>query len=94
MAKAFRHADLDREGRLAGHFLWTEPAAARDAPQGGKLTKSKTLTNPQYFSCKVSHLRGHGISAFFASPFEEAALLSIDGSGDFTTTMIAIGKGK
>ena len=29
MAKAFRHADLDREGRLAGHFLWTEPAAAR-----------------------------------------------------------------
>jgi carbamoyltransferase len=32
-------------------------------------------------------------SAFFASPFEESAILSIDGSGDFTTTMIAVGKG-
>jgi carbamoyltransferase len=32
-------------------------------------------------------------SAFFASPFEEAAILSIDGSGDFTTTMIGTGKG-
>src|SRR4029077_4401925 len=29
-------------------------------PQGGKLTKSKTLTNPQNFSYEVSHLRGHG----------------------------------
>ena len=32
-------------------------------------------------------------SAFFASPFEEAACVSIDGSGDFTTTMTAVGKG-
>lgn len=41
----------------------------------------------------VEHHRSHLASAFFASPFEEAALLSIDGSGDFTTTMIGIGKG-
>ncbi len=41
----------------------------------------------------VEHHRSHLASAFFASPFEEAAILSIDGSGDFTTTMIAIGKG-
>lgn len=42
---------------------------------------------------QVEHHRSHLASAFFASPFEEAALLSIDGSGDFTTTMIGIGKG-
>jgi carbamoyltransferase len=42
---------------------------------------------------QVEHHRSHLASAFFASPFEEAALLSIDGSGDFTTTMIARGKG-
>src|SRR5450432_2500995 len=42
---------------------------------------------------QVEHHRSHLASAFFASPFEEAALLSIDGSGDFTTTMMAIGKG-
>ena len=41
----------------------------------------------------VEHHRSHLASAFFASPFEESAILSIDGSGDFTTTMTAIGKG-
>ncbi|MCC6287131.1 MAG: carbamoyltransferase [Chitinophagaceae bacterium] len=40
----------------------------------------------------IEHHRSHLASAFFASPFEEAALLSIDGSGDFTTTMIGIGR--
>lgn len=42
---------------------------------------------------QVEHHRSHLASAFFASPFEAAALLSIDGSGDFTTTMIGIGRG-
>jgi carbamoyltransferase len=41
----------------------------------------------------VEHHRSHIASAFFASPFEEAACVSIDGSGDFTTTMIGVGKG-
>ncbi|MFM7857048.1 MAG: carbamoyltransferase N-terminal domain-containing protein, partial [Flammeovirgaceae bacterium] len=41
----------------------------------------------------VEHHRSHLASAFFASPFEESAILSIDGSGDFTTTMVAVGKG-
>jgi carbamoyltransferase len=50
-----------------------------------------------YFDGKVinvEHHRSHLASAFFASPFEEAACLSIDGSGDFSTTMIATGKGE
>lgn len=41
----------------------------------------------------VEHHRSHLAAAFFASPYEEAALLSIDGSGDFTTTMIGVGRG-
>lgn len=41
----------------------------------------------------IEHHRSHLASAFFASPFEEAALLSIDGSGDFTTTMMGVGRG-
>ena len=41
----------------------------------------------------IEHHRSHLASAFFASPFDEAACVSIDGSGDFTTTMIGIGKG-
>ncbi|MFT3679160.1 MAG: carbamoyltransferase C-terminal domain-containing protein [Ferruginibacter sp.] len=42
---------------------------------------------------QVEHHRSHIASAFFASPFDEAACLSIDGSGDFSTTMTAVGKG-
>lgn len=42
---------------------------------------------------QVEHHRSHIGSAFFASPFEKAACLTIDGSGDFTTTMTAIGEG-
>ena len=42
---------------------------------------------------QIEHHRSHLASAFFASPFEESALLSIDGSGDFTTTMLAVGRG-
>ncbi|WP_113661864.1 carbamoyltransferase family protein [Pedobacter nanyangensis] len=41
----------------------------------------------------VEHHRSHLASAFFASSFEESALLSIDGFGDFTSTMTGIGKG-
>lgn len=41
----------------------------------------------------IEHHRSHLASAFFASPFDEAACLSIDGSGDFTTTMTAVGRG-
>lgn len=40
----------------------------------------------------VEHHRSHLASAFFVSPFEKAAVLSIDGSGDFTTTMVATGR--
>ncbi|HLY70255.1 MAG TPA: carbamoyltransferase C-terminal domain-containing protein [Puia sp.] len=42
---------------------------------------------------QIEHHRSHLASAFFASPFNEAALLSIDGSGDFTTTMTGVGNG-
>ncbi|MDT8411606.1 MAG: carbamoyltransferase C-terminal domain-containing protein [Vicingaceae bacterium] len=41
----------------------------------------------------IEHHRSHLASAFFASPFDEAAILSIDGFGDFTSTMIATGRG-
>jgi carbamoyltransferase len=39
------------------------------------------------------HHLSHASSAFYASPFEDAAVLTIDGVGEWTTTMIAHGKG-
>jgi len=41
----------------------------------------------------VEHHRAHLASAFFPSPFEEAAVISIDGFGDFSSVMWGIGKG-
>ena len=41
----------------------------------------------------VEHHRAHLASCFYVSPFERAALLSIDGFGDFISTMWAHGEG-
>jgi carbamoyltransferase len=50
----------------------------------------------EYFESKlkfVEHHSAHLASAFFASPFEKSALLSIDAFGDFSSTVIALGEG-
>jgi carbamoyltransferase len=39
------------------------------------------------------HHLSHAASAFFPSPFEEAAVLTMDGVGEWTTTSLAIGSG-
>ncbi len=39
------------------------------------------------------HHLSHSASAFYASPFEEAAILTIDGVGEWTTASISHGKG-
>jgi carbamoyltransferase len=41
----------------------------------------------------IEHHRAHLASCFFVSPFNHAALLSIDGFGDFISTMWAVGEG-
>jgi len=41
----------------------------------------------------VEHHQAHIASAFFVSPFEEAAILSVDAFGDFASTMTAVGHG-
>jgi carbamoyltransferase len=39
------------------------------------------------------HHLSHAASAFFPSPFEDAAILTMDGVGEWTTTSLAIGHG-
>ena len=39
------------------------------------------------------HHQSHAASAFFASPFEEAAILTMDGVGEWATTSVGIGRG-
>jgi len=52
---------------------------------------SKKLLRARFHN--VEHHRAHLASCFFVSPFERAALLSIDGFGDFISTMWAHGEG-
>jgi len=41
---------------------------------------------------RIEHHRAHLASAFFVSPFDRAALLSLDGFGDFVSTMWGVGE--
>jgi carbamoyltransferase len=50
-----------------------------------KLPASKILFSEHHLS--------HAASAFFCSPFEESAILTVDGVGEWTTATIGIGKG-
>ncbi|MCG8650485.1 MAG: carbamoyltransferase, partial [Pirellulales bacterium] len=43
------------------------------------------------FFCE--HHQSHAASAFYPSPFEEAAILTMDGVGEWTTTSLGIGRG-
>jgi len=41
----------------------------------------------------AEHHQSHAASAFFASPFDEAAVLTMDGVGEWATTSLALGNG-
>ena len=55
------------------------------------LGTPKTSLRAQFHN--IEHHRAHLASSFYVSPFERAALLSIDGFGDFISTMWAVGEG-
>jgi len=68
-------------------------ARIRDVPE--ELSKALGVPRSSLRACfhNVEHHRAHLASSFFVSPFERAALLSIDGFGDFISTMWAAGAG-
>ncbi|CAN4275780.1 COG2192 Predicted carbamoyl transferase, NodU family [Methylophilaceae bacterium] len=55
-----------------------------------KLDKKTDWSNKLLFS---EHHLSHAASAFFPSPFEEAAVLTMDGVGEWATTSLAVGNG-
>jgi len=55
------------------------------------LGVSKSQLSAQFHN--IEHHRAHLASSFYVSPFDRAALLSIDGFGDFISTMWAVGEG-
>jgi carbamoyltransferase len=49
-----------------------------------------SVTAPIAFT---DHHESHAASAFFPSPFDEAAILTLDGVGEWTTTAFGVGRG-
>lgn len=63
---------------------------------GVKLFASDYIKNTLRADVKVlftKHHAAHGASAFYPSPFKDAAILTIDGVGEWATTTIGIGRG-
>lgn len=61
-----------------------------------KLFIKRAVEQELGFSGEVlfpEHHESHAMSAFFASPFQDAAVLTIDGVGEWATTSIAVGRG-
>lgn len=79
-------------GRLADRLL----NAATVFDLKSELARALAVSEKQITARthRVEHHRAHLASAFFVSPFDRAALLSLDGFGDFVSTMWAVGAGK
>ncbi len=72
-----------RRVRAQGSFATIDKAIA-----GALGVERQSIT-----SHRVEHHRAHLASSFFTSPFDEAALFSVDGLGDFASTMWGVGRG-
>lgn len=58
-----------------------------------KLKETFQSQNPKFKFHFFEHHFCHAASAFYPSPFEESAILTIDGAGEWATTLLAEGKG-
>jgi carbamoyltransferase len=61
------------------------------------LKELKTLSQRVRWDQKLlfsEHHLSHAASAFYPSPFERAAVLTMDGVGEWTTTSLALGQGR
>jgi len=67
--------------------------SVRIAQVGDLLAAEGIAARPARRVHFVEHHRAHLASAFFVSPFEEAAVVSIDGFGDFSSVMWGVGNG-
>lgn len=75
-------------------FLWdrwrNKQERAGLAQQLNKAFPDQTVRAQLHF---IEHHRAHLASAFYASPFKEAAVVSIDGFGDFASSAWGVGQG-
>lgn len=88
--------------RLLETYLTTAPQGFRSYAKAlplwlkHKLWIPETIKNELEYSGEIlftEHHQSHAGSAFYPSPFENAAILTIDGVGEWTTNSLGIGNG-
>jgi carbamoyltransferase len=80
-----------RHGASARYLKQRLQNAAQIRDVGGALAEALGVERVRAPVHNVEHHQAHVASAFFVSPFEDAAILSVDGFGDFASTMLAEG---
>ena len=76
--------------------IWERLHAAKELRDVPQLLAQQFSGNKLGFRARtyqIEHHRAHLASSFLVSPFEQAALLSVDGFGDFVSTMAGLGRG-
>src|SRR5262249_10429091 len=101
---AFYDKPLLKFDRLLETYVSYAPAGFRLFLMGLPLWLKQKLYTPRELDAGLSrrykgryvfleHHESHAASAFLPSPFEEAAILTLDGVGEWATGSIAIGRG-
>ncbi len=105
-AVVFYDKPITKFARILESYLAVAPGGIRTFPEvmvnwlGEKLNLRSTLREelpglsedcPILFT---EHHQSHAASAFYPSPFAEAAILTVDGAGEWATTTIGQGRGQ
>lgn len=105
-AVVFYDKPIIKFARMLESFLAIAPSGVRTFTKalptwlGEKLNLRSTLADelPELPStCPLlftEHHQAHAASAFYPSPFEAAAVLTVDGVGEWATTTIGVGQGQ
>ncbi|MBN93867.1 MAG: hypothetical protein CL928_07300 [Deltaproteobacteria bacterium] len=81
-----QHFPESKEQFIAGIPHWMK----QKLPVRRVVQKELNWSGPIWFA---EHHVSHGASTFFASPFEEAAILTVDGVGEWATATRGVGRG-
>jgi len=101
-AVGFYDKPLLKFERILETYLGTAPRGFRQFLMAGPLwIKEKLFTDRQLRDALgydgdilyAEHHESHAASAFFPSPFEEAAILTMDGVGEWATASYGVGRG-
>jgi len=98
----FYDKPLVKFDRILASYIHTAPRGIRSFVKAipiwlkQKLWIEEVIRKELHYEGKVlfsSHHQAHAASAFYPSPFERAAILTVDGAGEWNTTTMGYGRG-